>query len=252
MDFLCLAAIYNHGQQWIETLVQSMIDQDYAGRIHVVVIDDRINGFPAQAFEQLSPRGARRYIYVDRMKSRAGNLLSKYQHGLEFAEDQGLAFDAVCVIDDDDIYLSDHISQHAKVLQTHAWSYPEKVFSTYMHQFRVEGSGGRFWASSAYRRAALARVGDYAEPDRSELDPAFDQYFLYRMQTQQGEGGHQESPTYVYMWDMTQDNHSSGHIEEGIWKYREIPESPASGPLVPRYNDTAKQVFEMARPFRTN
>lgn len=250
MKFLALAAIYNHKQEWIETLVQSMIDQDHADDIHIIVIDDRANGFPAQSFQALSPLGHRRTITVVRMAERAENLLAKYQQGLSYAEVIGIKFDAVCVVDDDDIYLHDHISQHAKVLRDKLWSYPDKVFSTYMHTFRVEGSGGRFWASSAYRRTALSKIGDYSNVHEKIAEAAYDQAFLHRMHQAHGEAGHQANPTYVYMWDMTQDNHVSGHIENGVYRFDQIPESPTTGPLVPRYSETAGMVYEMARPFR--
>lgn len=252
MKFLALAAVYNHGQQWIETLVQSMIDQDHDDDITMMVIDDRIHGFGqfCARTKRSIHNGHKRDVRICPMKERASNLLAKYAHGLNEAAFFAHDFDAVCVIDDDDIYLTDHISQHAKVLQTHPWSYPDKVFSTFGHRFNVEGSGGRFWASSAYRRTALDAIGGYANPVEDTLHPAFDQLFLHRMQTTHGEAGHQEDPTYIYMWDMTSDNHSSGHIEDGLWKYQEIPESPATGPLVPRYSAKALEVLEMAKPFR--
>ena len=136
------------------------------------------------------------------------------------------------------------------MLRTHPWSYPDKVFSTFGHRFNVEGSGGRFWASSAYRRTALDAIGGYANPHDRIAEAAYDQAFLHRMQNAHGEAGHQKDPTYIYMWDMTQDNHVSGHIEDGVYRFDQIPESPAKGPLVPRYSDKAKMVLEMAKPFR--
>lgn len=251
MRFICLAAIFNHKQQWVETLLQSMIDQDHDDDIHIVVIDDRTSGFPAQHFEARSPGGHKREISVAPMARRAENLLAKYAYGLQYADDIiPTDYDAVCVVDDDDIYLKDHISQHAAVLKDSMWSYPSKVFSTYMRQFRIEESGGRFWASSAYRRTALEGIGGYNHVYRDVLDPAFDQLFLHRMQVAYGEAGHQVSPTYVYMWDMTHDNHSSGHINNGVWEYGEIPESPATGPLIPQYSAKALEVYEMAKVFR--
>jgi hypothetical protein len=253
MKFLCLAAVYNHKQEWIETLVRSLIDQDHDDEIHIVILDDRKEGFKKQLFvgHQLGPTGAKRFIYTVSMPGRAPNLLTKYAHGITFADEiQGIKYDAVCVVDDDDIYLKDHISQHAAVLKDSMWSYPSKVFSTYMRQFRIEESGGRFWASSAYRRTALEGIGGYNHVYRDVLDPAFDQLFLHRMQVAYGEAGHQVSPTYVYMWDMTHDNHSSGHINNGVWEYGEIPESPATGPLIPQYSQKALEVYEMAKVFR--
>jgi hypothetical protein len=253
MKFLCLAAVFNHKQEWIETLVQSMIDQDHDDDIHIVIIDDRKQGLPKQEFvhTRLSPSGHKRFIYVLSVDDRAENLLKKYALGVDYAVwRQGITYDAVCVLDDDDIYLKDHISQHAAVLKDHKWSYPNRVFSTYAHQFRVEDAGGRFWASSAYRREALEAIGGYKHVYKDVLDPAFDQLFLHRMQVAHGGAGHQVSPTYIYMWDMTHDNHSSGHIENGVWKYGEIPESPATGPLVPQYSSKALEVYEMAKVFR--
>jgi len=253
MRMLALAAVFNHQQHWIETLVRSLIDQDHDDEIDILILDDRKEGFEPHRYTHtfLGPTGAKRRVYMVKMPGRAPNLLTKYAHGIHFANEiQGIQYDAVCVVDDDDIYLKDHISQHAAVLKDSVWSYPSRVYSTYMHQFRVEDSGGRFWASSAYRRTALEGIGGYNHVYRDVLDPAFDQLFLHRMRVAYGEAGHQVSPTYVYMWDMTHDNHSSGHIENGVWKYGEIPESPATGPLIPQYSEKALEVHEMAKVFR--
>lgn len=248
MKFLVLAAVYNHRQEWIETLCQSLIDQDHQDMIHVLVLDDRIKGFdPA-----VMCFGGHRTIEIVRLPERAKNLLHKYQYGLDYFKATGNEYDAVMVCDTDDGYLPDHMSQHAEVLRTNMWSYPEKVYSTYGGTFQTEAAGGRFWASSAYRREALDALGGYIGTalESNPMDPAFDQRFLHRMREVFGEAGHQALPTYEYAWGITHDNHSSGHIDGGVWQYGQIPESPATGPLVPKYNQKTLDVFAMAKVFR--
>jgi hypothetical protein len=186
---------------------------------------------------------------VFRMEQRAESLLHKYQHAIDLLkvgfEPHALPYDYVCVMDDDDTYTKWHLQQHAEVLRDHMWSYPDNVFSTYHGNLIVERSGGRFWASSAYRMEALEGIGWYTNDDC--LRPDFDQRFLHRLRMKYGPSGSGQTPSYVYNWGVTQDNHSSGHIDAGVWQYGQIPECPASGPLVPKWNTTTEKILEMTQ-----
>jgi len=85
--------------------------------------------------------------------SRYPNLMAKYTAGIEFAAAKGIEWDAVCVMDDDDIYLPRFLDMHSFWLHAdRGFSYPKTVFSTYGEALRTEETGGRFWASAPNRR----------------------------------------------------------------------------------------------------
>jgi glycosyltransferase involved in cell wall biosynthesis len=242
MSFLCLTAVYNHRQEWLESLIQAFYDQDYEGPATLVVVDDRSSPLPDR--DLLSVKG--RSVFFEPIGTRAPSLMAKYAHG--FLEYTGDAYDYVCVMDDDDGYLPDHLSQHAAVLANHPWSYPKEVFSSWGGRMQIEQSGGRFWASSAYRTDALEEIGGYLNQDTLRAD--FDTHFLQRLQDRFGGPKQQKYPTYIYNWEATGDNHSSGHIDAGVWKYREIPEARVTGPVKPGYSAVMKSIYEMAYIFR--
>lgn len=237
--FVCLAAIYNHRQEWTENLVQLFLNQDYGGPAVLVLLDDREQGL-------LSGRdtyGPTRSIDVWRL-ARTPTLMDKYAFGhMIWSDDVVLAQKPYfCVLDDDDIYLPGFLSSHAKVLETHAWSYPEKIWSTYGHDLKQEASSGRFWASSAYTQEALVKAGGYGNSGSA----GFDQLFLKRMREANGAPGVPESVEYVYNWELTFDSHTSGHMksfEDTTW-YTETKESPATGPLSPKLNAETVEVLQ--------
>ncbi len=171
--------------------------------------------------------------------------MAKYDLGFNSV---GLHYDYVCVMDDDDGYLPDHLSQHAAILKDHPWSYPKEVFSSWGGRMQIEQSGGRFWASSAYRTDALEEIGGYLNQDTLRAD--FDTHFLQRLQDRFGGPKQQKYPSYIYNWEATGDNHSSGHIDAGVWKYREIPEARVTGPVKPGYSAVMQSIYEMASIFR--
>lgn len=247
--FLCLTAVYNHRPEWIESLAQSFIDQTYQGDALLAIVDDRRQPLPIGDTVYKTKDQWQRTIAVFQMEHRAESLLHKYQYAIDLLkegfEPHALPYDYVCVMDDDDTYTKWHLQQHADVLRDHMWSYPKHVFSTYAGNFITEPSGGRFWASSAYRMEALEGIGGYTNCDC--LRPDFDQYFLHRLNVKYGTPGSGQIPSYVYNWGITNDNHSSGHINAGVWEYGEIPECPATGPLVPRWNIASDRILEMAQ-----
>jgi len=223
-----------------------MIDQDHDDDIDVVIIDDRKVGLNAGT---LNIRDKRR-IHTIRDSTRAATLLHKYQAGLEFAFTTGRQFDAVFVGDDDDAYLLDHVSQHAKVLENHYWSHPSHVFTYYANQFRVEDTGGRFWASCAYRMSALLESGEYIHKPRNLAEASYDQRFLGDMRAKYGDAGMQASPTYIYGWSIGGENHVSCHIENGVYDFTQVPEVSATRPLFPHYSEETNILMEMAKVFR--
>jgi len=244
--FICLCAVWNHRQEWTENLIQSFIDQDYDGEAELYLLDDRPGAVPGSQY--VKGPGTGRDVHHYNYKERFPFLMAKYDQGIVEANLEGLLDPIyVCVMDDDDIYLPHFLSDHAAVLHNHSWSYPSKVYSSYGGRFQVEDSGGRFWASSAYRLMSLQEIGGYGDC----VLPFFDQQFLARMRAKYGETvPGPERPGYVYNWDMTLDDHTSGYMgsQDDSW-YKNTPHTAQQGPLVPKYCDKAQRVLEMYRVF---
>lgn len=235
--FVCLAAIYNHRQEWTENLVQLFLSQDYSGPAVLVLLDDREQGLGRSDYQAITPW---RHVDIWRMK-RTPTLMEKYAFGHLMWSDEVAKDPYFCVMDDDDIYLPGFLSSHAEVLKTHAWSYSDTVWSTYGHEIKQEPSNGRFWASCAYTQAALDKAGGYGNSGSA----GFDQLFLKRMRDANGEPGKPE-PHYVYNWELTFDSHASGSMksfDDTTW-YTATKESPASGPLSPKLNSETTEVLQ--------
>lgn len=126
-------------------------------------------------------------------------------------------WDAVALMDDDDIYGPQWLSSHAAALAgLERWSHPRQVLSTYRGIAQSptepgrEPSGGRFWAAAAVRVDLLARLGGFREIAR----PTFDQEHLALWQQTAGDPGRPDElvltnaagemrlagPQYCYGW----------------------------------------------------
>lgn len=206
--FICLCAVYNHRAEWQNALYDLFLQQDYPGLKILVFGDDRSEGnryADRYEWKDLEQGSA---CYTRPATARFPGLMEKYDWMISEFDVDGMFDDAyVCVMDDDDYYHSDHLSLHAEVLKDHAWSYPETVYSTYHGPVGTEDTGGRFWASSAYRMSALRDIGWYGN-DRTM---GFDQKFIGRMREKHGEPGKQRVPSYCYNWGITGDSHTSAH-----------------------------------------
>jgi hypothetical protein len=238
--FFCLAAIWNHKQEWTENLVQLFLNQDYPSK-RLILLDDRPQGLISSDFESLSD------VVLYRTTVKFPCLPCKYDEGVTQAGGYGLGDEDkvfVCVMDDDDLYLPHFLSDHARVLENYAWSYPNVVFSTYGRKLNIEQSGGRFWASSAYRLSSLEAIGGYGD----SKNMAYDQGFLDRMRRKFGEPGRPARPGYVYNWDMTNDVHVSaeGGETESAWYDNSRPSIPKY-PFVPKLNETTKWALEQTK-----
>ena len=241
MHFLCLCAIYNHSQHWTENLVQCFLDQTHRNAT-LLLIDDRpydlslqMHGFPAY----LRDAGVE-YLYLP---ERQPTLMQKYDAGVQHYDNmfRGLVtssshWDAICVLDDDDVYLPNFLKRHAEVLGSGArWSYPEKVFSTFGQALRTEETTGGFWASAAYSRSIFEEVGGFGNSARAD----FDKDMLVRCKAI-CEPGRPSNTQYVYNWDVTQDSHVSGLMQgqaDTTW-YKACSVSRAKPGFMPAYNES--------------
>jgi len=237
MKFLCLCPVYNHRQELTENAVMQFLHQTYGDK-HLVIMDDR------PAANRLEPmHDWKQGISVFTSDTRFSTMGAKYNAMVKEATDAGIEWDAIAIWDDDDLYFPKHLLHHANVMLIGGskWNHPSWVFSTYGQALRTEETGGRFWASSALTRQLYNDMGGFDECRQV----SFDQQALGRMRKFGGDPG-DAGNHYVYMWELTQGDHASGHSEGYACEkwYERVPVSRSTGPLVPRYTQEALWVLE--------
>ena len=70
-------------------------------------------------------------IHLVRLKTRLGSIGEKCQDMYRAAVDCGIQFDAIALWDDDDVYLSHHLSLMNKSLSVSKWAKSTHIGSTY-------------------------------------------------------------------------------------------------------------------------
>ena len=154
---------------------------------------------------------------------RCNSVGAKYNIMMEFA--YGL-YDAVVVIDDDDLYLPNHISSHVEVLTSHEWSKPSTIISAYHRPPAEEKADGRFHGSIAARTKTIKAVGGWIDTKRA----TFDQEMLQRLTKHSlpGDPCFQHPPQYVYRWQTSGGGHCSGLMGSSNWYELYQPDSASS------------------------
>ena len=181
-------------------------------------------------------------------------------------------WDALALMDDDDIYGPQWLSSHALALASlpqPGWSYPSQVLSLYGRDVSAgdpplrEPSGGRFWASVALSRELYERSGGFLSSAARRDD--FDQVHLRHWLECGGEPGRpDESPEsrvqspespldprrstldYCYGWGRS--NHGSALMgsgrSQGDWYDRARMMDPTCvDPLVPKMDETTAKLY---------
>lgn len=115
-------------------------------------------------------------------------------------------WDAVAIWDDDDIYLPDHLANHAEQLAAHGWSYPKQLYAA-MDTFRVENANGNHWAMCAFRRDFIERNNGWEEVPFA----AWDHHFLRQMESH-GPPGRSDKISFVFRWGSTGHPHLQNFI----------------------------------------
>ena len=105
------------------------------------------------------------------------------------------------VWEDDDIYLSHHISSHVAAMEGHLWSKPSVVLSDYTGDVKEEDATGRFHASLAFTRQAFEQVGGWPLTLRGD----FDQQLIagFRAFGPAADPCLSAAPSYVFRWTST-------------------------------------------------
>jgi hypothetical protein len=166
------------------------------------MIYDDLGVFPEQAHEDMC---------VISTNIREPDLISKYERMMDLSLGFG-KFDAIALWDDDDIYLPEHLSKHAQILEDHELSYPSFVWSTHKAKSEKDGrrkeeSGNRFWASLAIRMDAFMRCGGFLKVKPLDLD--FKNLMRWKSMCSVGCPCKLGEPTYVYRWEDTGCLHAS-------------------------------------------
>lgn len=169
----------------------------------------------------LSGRGTNWRIWST--TSRYPTLASKYGTLHQLLNRYWPEWEAIAIMDDDDVYgpywLSAHVAGLAnKPVKNCSWSYPNKVYSLYGSKERngepvMENTGGRFWASSAVSRGLIEKVG-FSHSTKL----TFDQENLWTWHSIKEPGRPDDwfQPQYVYGWGRAK-SHDSGAQRTAEW-----------------------------------
>ena len=177
---------------------------------------------------------------------RENTLIDKYNRMLSHAiEQRGLAFDAVALMDDDDIYGPLWLHSHDYALRrlrpdgtVCSWSYPFLIYSLYGVDIRnaelpiTEQAAGRFWASACVRRSVLA--DGFPKSNRV----TFDQEALAHWRRKSGEPARPDTyylPQYCYGWGRAGAEHDSARQRpQDGWRPVIGRLETQAGPVVPK------------------
>jgi hypothetical protein len=252
ISFLCLAPIWNHRQETIETAIQCFLDQTYPHR-RLLLIDDRppsAKYTPTEAErESLASKG----IHYLTTTWRFDNLPAKYNYGVNsFEHIRKMTHFAIW--DDDDGFAPRHLEAAVEAYAAApeaTWTYPDTVFSTYGGLLRTEPSGGRFWSSITFKKECIFDEGSeqYVFPVMKAIGQ--DQLFLKKLQDEQGDPARPAFPTYVYRWGSEGENHSSA-ISTGLMceRWWDVPHSISVKWFEPKYDEFyAETIKEMEAGF---
>ena len=185
----CLCPTFRR-QEHLARSVEMFKQQSYpVDRRELIILDDG-QGKAGGSIDS----GVSHWCVEDRFDS----LPSKYWWLLNSSGAIGEVFS---IWEDDDEYKPDHLLNHAKVIQQgHGWSKPSQVWSDYHNPpaHGLEPADGRFFASIAFTRELLHRVGGFVQTKRAD----FDQQFIQRLTAAERPGDPCQfgEPQYVFRW----------------------------------------------------
>jgi len=215
MNIACLMPTYGR-RHLVENAVACFLAQDHpAENRRLLILDD---------LGDLRGEGLGWRIWS---ANRYPTLTAKYRTMAAILAERWPAWEAIALMDDDDVYGPHWLSSHAEALAGRGWSYPARVWSLYGtapgDRPALEDSGGRFWASAAIRRDLFQTSGGFQEIARM----TFDQEHLARWRSFGGEPGRPDAtctPQYVYGWGRS--NHVSSRMGRPDWYERHLPMDP--------------------------
>ena len=121
--------------------------------------------------------------------------------------------DAFVAMDDDDIYLPEHVENHARVLAEHGWSHPRTAYAMCSASGAPieENAENHFHGALAFRRDYGERVAYWGPVDDGHMGADVD--LLLRLRAISPPGQHNGPPTYFYRWQTTGADHCSGRYK---------------------------------------
>lgn len=211
LNIACLCATYGR-PHLVANQIATFLGQSYgAHNRRLLILDDG---------NQL--RGEGEGWKVVSVKERFTSMPEKYTAMLALLDDWWPEWDAVAIMDDDDIYGPDWLKTHAEVLQTTAWSHPSTVFSLYGIDIKskqppvVEPTENRFWAAAAITKAALLSANAFF----SNPNKTFDVDYLHNWRQSYGSPGDPSKNTKSqYCYGYGRSNHDSAtQISNTVWQ----------------------------------
>jgi glycosyltransferase involved in cell wall biosynthesis len=231
MKFLCLMPTYGRRASMLANSIKCFQEQTHEEKT-LLIYDD---------LGTLEECSAIPDVYILSTAKRASSVGAKYNKLLEFAE--GFDADAVCVWDDDDIYLPRHLELHAIALQSFAWSKPSQIISAYHQPPQVENASGRFHGSIAAWLTAVDKV-----PWIDTRRATFDQEYIAALSERFGPPGdpiRYGSIQYVYRWQTSGGGHCSGLMGSEDWYERYQPDSREPiAEIVPEFDADTQRFYE--------
>jgi len=243
----CLCPTYGR-PKLLANLLAQFLAQDYpADRMLLVMLED------AGLID--SQRGEN--WILEGTPQRCPSMPAKYDRLVELACAAGERPDILVVMDDDDVYLPWHVSQHVAALANGGkWSHPRHVWSDYTGKILREDASGRFHACAAYTLKLYQRLGGWqaimppGQPNRID----FDQMMLGAALRAAGEPRRPDQhfpPSFVFRWATTGATHAQvlgKSPADQSWYDRVQPTtSDRFGELAPAMDQVTESYYRWAR-----
>lgn len=210
MNIACLCATFGR-PKLVANQIATFLGQSYpADKRRLLILDDG---------DQISGEGEGWRIVSS--VSRFSTLPDKYAAMLSMLDLWWPEWEAVTIMDDDDVYGPDWLQSHADALKSAAWSHPKNILTSYGVNIakgtppNFEPSGGRFWSAAAVTRPLLKITGGFY----SNPSTAFDQDYLAKWLQHGGEPGDASKNGAQFCYGWGRSNHDSTlQNDEGIWQ----------------------------------
>lgn len=174
---------------------------------------------------------------------------AKYNAMVEMAGDT----DAICVWEDDDIYLPWHLEASAQALESGLWAHPSEGYAITAGKLRREECRHRFHAALSFRRSALRQLSGWPTNRRAN----FDLQLIGRAYQSFGAPSDllaTHDPSYVFRWESTGTRHGQSFgasADDTEWYAKAVTEqTPYPGPrnIVPQLSAEVADVYKQLTP----
>lgn len=165
MNIACLCATFGR-PHLVANQISTFLSQSYSSdNRRLLILDDG---------DQISGEGPGWKIVS--VKDRFSTMPNKYAAMIDILNDWWPEWEAITIMDDDDIYGPDWLKGHAQALKRAKWSHPKQIMSLYgvtdiqIQPPKVESSNNRFWSSSAVSKELFFAAGGFFASDAKSFD----------------------------------------------------------------------------------